>query len=71
MSSQSLYAAQLTYEIERTPEEYLQFLVEIVRSFRESVTLKPAVASFRQGWKELMAGQTKPVSDLWEGIDAE
>ena len=37
----------------------------------ESVTLKPAEASLRQGWKEALAGETKPVSELWEGIDAE
>ena len=65
------YAEQLVYEIEEMPEEYLPILLEIVRLFRESVTLKPAEASFRQGWKEAMAGQTRPVSELWEGIDAE
>jgi predicted RNase H-like HicB family nuclease len=37
----------------------------------ESVTLKPAEASFRQGWKEVMAGETRPIADLLEGIDAE
>jgi hypothetical protein len=36
--------------------------------FRESVALKPAEASFRQGWKEALAGETKPMSELWEGI---
>jgi len=39
--------------------------------FRESVALKPAEASFRQGWKEVMAGETRPIADLWKGIDAE
>lgn len=63
------YAEQLVYEIKETSEEYLPILLEIVRLFRESVTLKPAEASFRQGWKEAMAGQTRPVSELWEGID--
>ena len=48
-------------------EEYLPMLLEIVRLFRESVTRKPAEASFRQGWKEALAGDTKPVSELWEG----
>jgi len=65
------YAEQLVCEIKETPEEYLPILLEIVRLFRESVTLKPAEASFRQGWKEAMTGQTRPVSELWEGIDAE
>ena len=58
-------------EIQETPEEYLLLLLEIVRLFRESVTLKPAEASFRRGWKEAMAGETRPVSELWESIHAE
>jgi hypothetical protein len=66
----STYAEQLVREINETPEEYLPILLEIVRLFRESVTLKPAEASFRQGWKEVLAGETTPVSELWEGIDA-
>jgi hypothetical protein len=37
--------------------------------FRESVTLKLAEASFRQGWRETLAGDTKPVSELWEDIE--
>jgi hypothetical protein len=27
--------------------------------------------SFRQGWYDVMTGNTLPVSQLWEGIDAE
>lgn len=27
--------------------------------------------SFRQGWYDAMTGNTLPVSQLWEGIDAE
>jgi hypothetical protein len=65
------YTEQLVHEIGETPEEYLPILLEIVRLFRESITLKPAEVSFRQGWKETLAGDTKPVSELWEGIDAE
>ena len=41
------------------------------RLIRESVVLKPAEDSFRQGWKETMAGETRPVSELWDNIDAE
>jgi hypothetical protein len=65
------YKDQIINEIRETPEEYLPNLLQIVRLFRESVTLKSAEASFRQGWQEAMAGQTSPVSELWEGIDAE
>ena len=33
--------------------------------------LKSAEECFRQGWHEAMTGQTVPLSELWEGIDAE
>jgi hypothetical protein len=72
MSSQvSTYEDQLVREIHETPREYWPNLLQLVRLFRESVMLKPAEASFRQGWLEAMRGQTRPVSELWEGIDAE
>jgi len=61
----SAHAEQLLREIGETPQKYLPILLEIVRLFRESVTLKAAEASFRQGWKEALAGDTKPVSELW------
>ena len=65
------YEKQLAREIEGTPKEYLPNLLQIVHAFRQSVALKPAQASFRQGWKETQMGETLPVSELWEGIDAE
>ena len=52
------------------PEEYLPNLLQI-RLFCESVALKLAEASFRKGWREALAGETMPVSELWEGIDTE
>ncbi len=52
-------------------QEYLPNLLQIVRLFRESVVLKPAEVSFNQGWKEAKAGDTRPVSELWDDIDAE
>ena len=67
----STYAEQLAREIKETPDEYLPILLGVVRLFRESIALKPAEASFRQGWVEALAGETKPVSELWVGIDAE
>jgi hypothetical protein len=72
MSSQiSTCEKQLVREIHETPAEYWPNLLQLIRLFRESVMLKPAEASFRQGWQEAMAGQTRPVSELWEGLDAE
>lgn len=65
------YEEQLVREINETPKEYWPNLLQLIRLFRESVILQPAVTSFRQGWEEAMTGQTHPVSELWEGIDAE
>jgi len=72
MSSRVLtYEEQLVREIHEIPKEYWPNLLQLIRLFRESVILKPATASFRQGWQEAMTGQTRPVFELWEGIDAE
>ncbi len=71
MSSRiSIYEKQLAREIQQMPEEYLSNLLQIVRLYRESVTLKPAEESFRQGWKETLKHEIHPVADLWAGIDA-
>ena len=63
------YTNQLIHEIQSTPEEYLPILLNIVRVFRESITLKPAESSFRQGWEEAMTGETMPIEELWTGVD--
>jgi hypothetical protein len=67
----SIYEKQLVREIEATPKEYWPNLLQLIRLFRETVVLKPADASFRQGWQEAQSGQTRPMSELWDGIDAE
>jgi hypothetical protein len=67
----SLYETQFLKEMRETPAEYLPNLLQIVRLFRESVALKSAENSFRQGWQEAQLGQTNPISELWEGIEAE
>ena len=67
----SVYEKQLLRVIKEIPEEYLPNLLQIVRLFRESVALKPAAASFRQGWKEALTNETHPISELWEDIEAE
>ncbi|MFH1907388.1 MAG: hypothetical protein ABIL11_08420 [Chloroflexota bacterium] len=66
----SVYTEKISQEIRKMPDEYLPALLELVRLFRESVTLKPAEASFRQGWQEAMKGETLPLEQLWEGVDA-
>jgi hypothetical protein len=70
-SNNSEILGKLMEEIEQTPDEYLPNLLQIIREFRESVALKSAEESFRQGWYETMTENTFPVSQLWDGIDAE
>jgi hypothetical protein len=65
-----VYRDQISQEVGQTPDEYLPMLLQIVRSFRQSVALKPAEESFRQGWEEVRTGETLPISELWTGIDA-
>ena len=65
------YEEQLVREIRATPKEYWPSLLQLIRLFREAVILKPAEDSLRQGLKEANTGQTRPVSELWDGIDAE
>ena len=65
----TIYRDQITQEVGQTPDEYLPMLLQIVRSFRQSVSLNPAEESFSQGWKEAVAGETLPISELWTGID--
>jgi hypothetical protein len=68
---QVAYVEQIGQEVQQTPDEYLPALLEIIRLFRHSITLKSAEESLRQGWQEAMRGETMPIADLWVGIDAE
>ena len=60
----------LVNEIQQTPEEYRPLLLRIVRSFREGVTLPSASESFCEGWQDVVDGNTHPVDDLWQRLDA-
>jgi hypothetical protein len=65
------FKERLYAEIEATPGEYLPALLDIVRLYRQSVTLRSGADSFRQGWQEAMNGETFPVATLWDGIESE
>jgi len=62
---------KLHQEIDQTPREYLGALLNIVHTFRESVSLPEPQVSIEQGLKELMVGETHDVSTLWNDINAE
>ena len=49
-------------------DEYLPFLLQLVHTLRESVTLKPAAASFRQGWAEAQHDITYPIPSVTCGM---
>ena len=65
------YQQQVLAEVEAVPAEFLPLLLQMIRTYRESVSLKPAAESFQRGWQEAQAGETIPVKHLWEGIDGD
>ena len=67
-SAKSICRKQVVAEVDAIPEEYLPLLLQMVRTYRETVLLKPAATSFERGWQEAQAGETIPVKHLWEGI---
>lgn len=54
----------------QTPDKYLPPLLEMIHLFRQSIVLKPAEESFRQGWQEALWSETLPIAELWTGIEA-
>lgn len=69
-TTKSPYRNQLLAEIDKMPTEYLPALIKMMQAFREGVMLPSAEDSFRQGWQEVLKGETQPISELWEDIDA-
>ncbi|MEH2303306.1 MAG: hypothetical protein V7K88_31135 [Nostoc sp.] len=50
----------------------VQVIILITEENEEDNELvESASESFRQGWYDAMIGNTVPISQLWEGIDAE
>jgi hypothetical protein len=61
-----VYRDQISQEVGQTPDEYLPMFLQIVRSLRQSVALRPVKESFCQGWEEVRAGETLPISDFFQ-----
>ncbi|MEA5580272.1 hypothetical protein VB620_02835 [Nodularia harveyana UHCC-0300] len=50
----------------------VRVIILISEEYQEDEEIsESAIESFRQGWHDAMTGNTLPVSQLWEGIDAE
>lgn len=45
-------------------------IIVLVSEDEDRELTESARESFRQGWQDAMTGNTFPVSQLWEGIDA-
>ena len=71
MKTKSTYRKQVLAEVEALPPEFLPYLLQMVRAYRESVSLKPAAESFQRGWQEAQSRQNAPIDGLWSGIDGE
>ena len=65
-SSGTVARKKLVHEINSIPQEYIQPLLKIVQVYRESIELKPAKESLKQGLKEAFTGEIFPVKELWK-----
>lgn len=66
---------QLSLNQPLTVDKHTRVRVIVVLTENEEVQdeelLESAQESFRQGWYDAMTGNTLPVSQLWQGIDAD
>lgn len=63
---------QLSLDEPLTVDEFTRVRVIVLLSDADSdeELLESPQESFRQGWHDAMTGNTLPVSQLWDGIDA-
>ena len=64
---------QLSLDEPLTVDKFTRVRVIVLLSEADSdeELLESPQESFRQGWHDAMTGNTLPVSQLWDGIDAE
>lgn len=66
---------QLSLDQPLTVDKHTRVRVIVVltenEEFQDEELLESAQESFRQGWYDAMTGNTLPVSQLWQGIDAD
>ena len=65
----TLRAKQLNIPLESFVLESLQQLIS--QSDPDDDSIESVREGIRQGWHEAMTGQTHPISQLWNGIDAD
>src|SRR5437016_2150708 len=57
-TTKTTYRKKVLAEVEAVPVEFMPLLLQMIRTYRESVLLKPAAESFERGWQEAQAGET-------------
>lgn len=66
---------QLSLDQPLTVDKHTRVRVIVLFTENEEVQVEELVESaqesFRQGWYDAMTGNTLPVSQLWQGIDAD
>ncbi|WP_414574866.1 hypothetical protein [Anabaena sp. CCY 9402-a] len=71
---------KIIQELRDIPEDKLAEIYELIHSFRinlerdssaEETPTEIVIEGIHQGIKEALSGQTIPLSEMWEGIDAE
>jgi hypothetical protein len=71
---------KIIQELRDIPEDKLAEIYDLIHYFRiglerdssaEETPTEIVIAGIRQGIKEALSGQTIPLSEMWEGIDAE
>lgn len=67
----STLRSQVQQELDKIPSQHFPSLLKMLRDFRTSLFVPSAEECFQQAWKEAQSGQTRPISELWERLDAE
>jgi hypothetical protein len=71
---------KIIQELREIPEDKLAEIYDIIHYFRiglerefsaEETPTEIVIEGIRQGIREALSGETIPLSEMWEGIDAE
>jgi hypothetical protein len=68
VQTDELNLEDITQEVESVRQANHQKSQNLL-SQETSQELEPAIESFRRGWDDVMNGRTKPITELWDGID--
>jgi len=70
MTSKFLEIEGIWEEILQQADQFKGHRIKITILDQEDLNLTPE-DSFRQAWQDIKEGKVRPISELWDGIDAE